>query len=583
MNTHRPAAVLTCALMLGACGQSAPVGGGSALPRPPPDAPGHVNEVPAAPAPGQSRAGLTYDVYIQVPATGDVIAFTVFEPATVEGGKKYPLLMYGHGGGDSRITDKNDVQSVYSPFNDNVGFFIEQGYGVISMDQRGHGESGGQIRLMDPDHEGRDLLAILDWAENRLGWLAYGMSVDGRDPHNLLVGGIGGSYGGAFQMLLHDIDPRRRMDALVPEATFHDIRTALFPADTVKTLWGTFLGLRLMSAGNGLDPFPRMLLTDGLLGRPPSAEQKDFLYYHSNAYFCNGVPVATNGGPGTTPLFPPQRPGKIHALFFQGMRDTLFPFNEAYGNYQCYRQGGGDVRLLSYQAGHNATPVIPDLGGDLFQPLGHMFNSRCGSLSVHDAALAFFDEHLKGIAGAADIVPKQVCLSLRVDDAVLVDEVMTGQAGREVEIPPTTLVAGLPELPVVVPLGIVAGAQGDVLGGIPRLEIDIQPLVAGTAGEPVIFAGIGHRRAPLPGLPLPSLWDLVDNQVMPIRGSGRQALDLVGIAERLRPGDELALLLYGGHDQYLLNGSVNLTQPTIMPLSISGKAWVPMLGPLPAH
>ncbi|WP_162932310.1 CocE/NonD family hydrolase [Solimonas sp. K1W22B-7] len=583
---NRPHATLVSAvlaLLLAACGHASdPVDDVTvSLPPAPPDAPDHVNVVPPPPAPGQSRDGLSYDVYIQVPATGDLIAFTVFEPATVEAGKKYPLLLHGHGGGASRVTNKNDPQSAYSPFNDNVGFFTEHGYGVISMDQRGHGESGGQIRLMDPDYEGRDLLAILDWAENRLGWLAYGRSVDGRDPHNLRVGGIGGSYGGAFQMLLHDIDPRHRMDALVPEATWHDVRDALSPAGTVKTLWGTFLGLRLGTAGNGLDPFMRSIFVDGLLGRPLSPEQDDLAYYHSNAYFCNGRPVATNGGPGTQPLYPPRRPGKIHAMFFQGMRDTLFNFNEAYRNYQCYRQGGGDVRLLSYQAGHNATPVIPDPGGDLFQPLGHMFNSRCGSLSVHDAALAFFDEHLKGIEAAASLVPTQLCLSLRVDDAVLVDEVMTGHAGREAAVPAATVVAGLPELPTVVELGIVAGDNGDVLGGIPRLEIDIEPLAGAAAGEPVIFAGIGHKRALLPNLPLPLVWDLVDNQVMPIRGSGHHEIDLVGVGERLQPGDRLALLLYGSHDQYLLSGSVNATQPAVVPLRVSGRIWLPLLGPLP--
>jgi len=579
--------ILAFAVVLTACSSSDPAGGGtSALPTAPPDAPGHVNEVPASPRSGQSREGLSYSVYIQVPATGDVMAFTVFEPAIVEGGKKYPLVLYGHGGGDQRITDKNSPQSTNSPFNDNVKLFIDQGYGVISMDQRGHGESSGDIRLMDPDYEGRDLLALLDWVEAKLDWLAYGRSVDGTDPHNLLLGGIGGSYGGGFQMLIQNIDPRHRLDAIVPEATWHDVSYSLFPGDVFKSLWGTFLSASLSRAGSGtdrnhVDPYGQDLLLTAYSGGPLSQDQRDFLRYHSNAYFCDGIPVATNGGPGTAPLIPPRRSGRINALFFQGMRDTLFNFNEAFRNYQCFRVAGGDVRLLSYQAGHNATPLVPDLGGDLYQPLAHMFDSHCGSVSVHDAALAFFDEHLKGIKGAADIVPKQVCLSLRVDDAVWVDQVTTGHAGRVAEVPASTLVAGVPDLPVVIDLGLVAGPEGDVLGGIPRLEIDLQPVTDGAPGEPVIFAGIGHQRAAYPDAPLPLVWDLVDNQVMPIRGLGRHELDLVGVAERLQPGDQIALLLYGGHDQYPVSGSVNATQPTVMPVRVSGKVWVPLLGPLP--
>jgi len=40
---------------------------------------------------------------------------------------------------------------------------------------------------------------------------------------------------------------------------------------------------------------------------------------------------------------------------------------------------------------------------------------------------------------------------------------------------------------------------------------------------------------------------LVDDQVKPIRGLGVHDIDLVGVAERLAAGDELALLFYGAH------------------------------------
>lgn len=553
-----------------------------------PDAPGHVNAVPPAPGPGESRAGLTYPVYIQVPATGDTFAFTVFEPATLEGGRKYPLLLYGHGGGDQRATDRNNPQLVYSPFNDNIKLFLDHGYGVISMDQRGHGESGGTIRLMDPDYEGRDLLALLDWAEARLDWLDYGVSVDGSDPHNLKLGAIGASYGGGFQMLIQNMDPKLRLDAIVPEATWHDLNYSTAPNGVFKSLWGTFLYGKLSTTGNNptesrLDPYAQGMFDSGISGARISGEQHDFLYYHSNAYFCGGVPVATNGGPGTAPQYPPQPSSRIHAMFFQGMRDTLFNFREAYQNYQCFKQAGGDVRLLSYQTGHNATPVIPDPGlrpvmpdpGNPNVPLD-AYDDRCGTLSVHEATLAFFDEHIKGIAGAADIIPRQVCLSLAVNDGVLVDEVTAGHAGTQKEVPSTYLVAGLPDVPMAVDLGIVAGAGGDVIGGIPRLEVDIEPAAPGAPGEPILFAGIGQMLASAPGA-----WQLVDNQISPLRGTGMHRIDMAGIAERLAPGDRIALLLYGAHDQYPYSGSINASQPAVMPVTVQGKVWVPMLGALP--
>ena len=563
--------------------------------RVPANAPGHDNNVPPSPATGESRAGQSYSIYIEVPTSGDVLAFTVFEPAEMTGGEKYPLVLYGHGGGEQRVTNASSPATANQPIN-NPQQYIENGYGVISMDQRGHGESSGTIRLLDPDFEGLALLAMLDWAEAKLDWLAYGPGVDGSDPHNLMLGAIGASYGGGFQMLIHDIDPKHRLDAIIPEATWYDVGQAIAPNGVIKSLWSLFLFGRLSFASNELgpsqvDPYAQELLTQGLLSNQFSQEQRDFLRYHSNAYFCEGAPVATNGGPNTAPLFPPQRPGKINALFMQGMRDTLFNFNETYANYDCYRKLGGDVRLHSYQFGHNATPVVPDPGArpipinpdpNEFTPPLEAYDNHCGSLSGHEAGLAFFDEHLKGIKDAAAIIPQQACLSLSYDDGVLVDEVTTGHAGTQVEIPATNVIAGIPDLPIVVDLGISAGPDGDVLAGIPRLEVDIASTAAGVPGEPILFAGIGIKAAALPGLPAPLVWDLADNQIMPMRGLGRHEIDLAGIGERLQPGDQLALLLYGGHNQYAATSSVNLSQPTLMPVTVAGTLWVPLLGPLPS-
>lgn len=588
--THQIRLVALLAVLLSACGiNGAPqtaVGEPGVVSAVAPDAPGHPpNVLHPSPATGQSRAGLTYSIYIKVPATGDTFAFTVFEPATLEGGKKYPLLLYGHGGGDQRITDKNNPQSANSPFNDNVGFFIDHGYGVISMDQRGHGESSGTIRLMDPDYEGRDLLAMLDWAEAKLDWLAYGPSADGSDPHNLVLGAIGASYGGGFQMLIHDMDPKHRLDAIVPEATWYDFSYSLFPNDVYKSSVGTALAVILNKASNGqaaghVDPFVQQGFVDAeTTGKPPSQDQLDFAHYHSSRYWCEDLPVATNGGPGTHPLLPSKRPGKINAMFWQGMRDPLFGLNEAYWNYQCYRQGGGDVRLLSYQVGHNTTfGPVEDQGEILFQPPGDSFtNNKCGGISVHDAALAFFDQYLKGIPGAADKVPKQICLSLSGADTVLVDQVMQGHAGTEKDVPATTIISGDPSPAyTAVDLGIVADAAGNVIGGFPRLEVDVEPVASGTPGDPIIFAGIGQMRAAFPGI-----WDLVDNQYTPLRGIGIHTVDMTGIAERLQPGDKLALLLYSANLQYP-NGSIYPTQPTVMPVTVQGKVWVPLLGALPA-
>ena len=534
----------------------------------PADAPGHPNIVPTAPAAGQSRAGQTYSIYITSP-TDDTVAFTVFEPTQITGGQKYPLVLEGHGFSGSRQTSASaDIKSL-----------LDNGYGVISIDQRGHGETSGTIRIMDPDVEGLNLIAILDWAEAHLGWLAYGSSTNGKDSHNLILGSMGGSYGGMYQYLIHNVDPKQRLDAMVPEIAPSDLTYSLFPNNVVKAGWDFLLFGAGNTAGSNLDrlhfdPFVLNFFQDALTTNEVNQDARDFFYYHSNAYFCGNRSVATNGGVGTAPLYAPVRPNdKVNVMLFQGFRDTLFNFNNAYQNYQCLKEQGGDVRLLTYQSGHNTLQAVPD-PGQVFQPTPLVaLDSSCGGLTIGDARLAFFNQHLKGISGAADSIPTKPCLSLTQGDAVLVDNVTTGHSGRAVDIPTTNLVAGVMEIPIPVDLGITAGNKGDVIGGIPRLEVDVASVLAGLPGEPIIFVGIGQMRASLPGV-----WDLVDNQITPLRGVGRHEVDLVGVAERLAPGDKLALLLYGGHDQYHVTGSLNIANPTIMPVSVTGKVWLPMLG-----
>lgn len=588
---QRLARAVLC-LTLAACGDSGPDGPGPL--QPPADAPGVVNVVPPLPPKGESRPGGFYDIYLSSPTDpAEVIAITVFEPATLESGQTYPLILQQHGFGGSRDKDLGSMSPTAAlGGGTDIAPFVANGYGVISIDQRGHGESGGSIRAMDPDYEGRNLVAILDWAEARLGWIKRGPDLDG-GPDNLVVGAVGGSYGGGFQMVLHAIDPRRRLDALIPQISWNDLSQALLPNGVIKIGWVQALYAVGTAAGSGLDrahfdSFATQALIDGLRSNAVSPEVHDFYRYHGLGYFCDGLPVASNGGNGTLPGLPPRRPGAVHAMFFQGMRDTLFNFNEAHRNYQCLKALGGDVRLLSYEGGHNSLLLVPDPGALVYQEVldggaGSTLSRRCGELDHAAASMAFFDQHLKGIAGAADaLIPKQICISLGADDRELVDQVIEGSAGSEFLLPPTTAVAGLMEAPAVVDLGYVAPETGAVVAGIPELDIELTP--AGglpiSSGEPILFFGLGRYRIPTgvapPPLVPPLAVDLIDNQITPVRGYGHHRLPMVGVGERLAAGDRLVLLIYGGHDQYHVTGSLNIAAPVVAPITISGRLWAPL-------
>ncbi|MGF2733710.1 alpha/beta fold hydrolase [Marinobacter sp. DUT-1] len=557
--------------------------------------------------------GRSYPVML-TSASGETIAFQVLEPiGGIDCKQGHPLVLHGHGFGGSRNTE---------------GFenYREAGFAVISIDQRGFGESTGTVRVMDPEFEGRDLIQILDWAEENLDYLQYRQEPDlPRElSPNLVVGAIGGSYGGGFQLLLHGQDPRQRLDALVPDITWHDLRYSLNPGNVIKTGWDLALvaGGETGSTGNGnggLDPIIREILAQGAtLNRFPEAGL-DFFYYHSPAYRCTGEPVSVSETPDllnyqiNPPAFDvePTPYPKVDVLLTQGMKDTLFNFNEAWRNFECLKALGGDVRLLTHQSGH----ILPVEAPDELQPADYVDPTAglleipgfqgaagqfaCGDISISDATLNWLEHHLQGkpLAGYFEGTDSEVCLSLADGQSVMVpmDEfpapdleggVLRGATVVErdvaTELPVASgyeAVATATQPPAALVLG-QAGESGATLGGIPTAtltvsdlagrstcEVELDPYAAGC--DPMVFVGLGKRAGG------ESRWQLIDDQIKPVRGlKDREVIELVGVAEALAPGDELALLIYGFHPQYPASWSRDALVPFV---NVEGTVQLPVL------
>ena len=557
-----------------------------------------ANTQPPVPASG-CRAGQIYNISIESPI-GDTVGFTVFEPAQLCAGQTYPLVLQAPGFGDQR------TQTLSAPVpsstggllvGNNLSELVAANYGVISFDQRGMGGgTSGQIRSMDPDYEGKDYLPIMDWAQAKLPWLAFGPTLDGKDPHEPIMGSIGGSYGGMYQFMLLNIDPRHRLRAIVPNITPSNLNFALYPGGAIKSIWDYFLfGDGSGLAGNGTtrsqyDPFLDQSFANGFATNSEDSYSHDFFGYHSADYFCNGLPIATNGGAGTAPQHPPttQMP-IVNAMVWIGVRDTLFNFNNGYHNYSCLQRAGGDVRLLSYQAGHNSelapgtdVGVTEDPGAILFLPSGDLDDSRCGSTLSEDVAqLAWFNQYLKGQSGAASIIPKQPCISLAEGDAITVPVVPTftsGPAEKEFDVGTITLVAGAaPDVPTTATL-YTAGANGDVELGIPHAQIYVSGVAGVALSSPIVYIGLAVKHASNP-----AVWDLVDNNVLPVRGTGYFDIDMIGGGARLQPGDQLAFVAYGSQDQYVTDGNVSLPEPAVVPVVITGKVFIPDMGPMASN
>ena len=285
--------------------------------------------------------------------------------------------------------------------------------------------------------------------------------------------------------------------------------------------------------------------------------------------------------PGMT--FPnPAAARAIPVMFLQGNRDTLFNLTDSYFNYTYFKAAGGDVRVLTTEGGH-MNPLAQQIEG----------TANCGGIVGDNAILAWFDQKLKGISSATYSAIPQVCISVTPTPAagaapknnaltgVLLSDIPVGSLGGTGAIPtmaasvPTTIVTS-PTSPVFVPIGSPIAVANAVLAGIPRIEsisVDTVTGVPPPSGTtiPVAYIGVGIKRG--------STTILVDDQVTPFamlapdtgtttdgcpallalpatahcnnRGAGNSAILLPGVGELLQNGDQLGLLLYENHVQYL--------------------------------
>ncbi len=602
------------------------------------------SQIPVAPCSVASETvvGNTYQVTLET-YDGLPLSFYVLEPTSgVECSRaalgKHPLMLHGPGYSATAAT---------SGFED----YRADGYTVISWDPRGYGGTGGTVRVMDPEFEGQYLVQILDWAESNLEYLSWhnsngdfigrpenGKSVAGGD--NLLVGAMGSSYGGGYQLLTLVSDDKKRLDAIAPDITWHDLRNSLNPGDTVKTLWdlalvglGTSSGYQslldnpVLPTEDGQDPFILETVVRGVtLNEFPRTGLDWFAYKGGFGAWCkaSGLPslpyieYTTDQAPmlsaetnyGNTPaldsekvftyggelvngrafLQEPEDTSRyfdgVKVLLTQGMIDTLFNFNEAWWNKQCLEASGADVSLYTHNTGHALPPVqAPDeLPKDVGTcPLG------VSALTGEADQKAWFDDVLK----AQDtFATRDICFALGAEDDLLylnTDEVIAPGANES----GYSTYDVVPELPVpngVTGIGNVSGNLGVsaplfnvteemILAGIPQIDLTISsPTGANeqfcdsmgdnsSGCDSITFVGVGVQ---VDGV---ANFSLVDDQILPLRGLGQHSVDLVGIAERLQPGDQVALLFFATHPQFFGSASRDLSLPTV---DISGTVNLPL-------
>ena len=509
---------------------------------------------------------------VEIPSfDGTRIKATVYQPS-LGPHETAPVIVHSHGFGFFRMARPLSLYGQFL-FTGKASLNAwKKGYWVVSFDQRGHGASEGEIHVLDESYELKDLVYLLDWIENNIPRITYRDS----DP---VIGMIGESYAGGAQLLGSGLDSR--IDAIVPVTTWNDFSKSLAPDQVPKTGWLTTLIL----TGNILNPGNmRSELNEGYRTARSGefAEHlTDFLPKRSMSNRCD-----ENNLEGS---FQP----KADALFIQGFRDVLFPVNEAVKNANCLKAHGRDVRIIATQDGH----LLPFTQFSFGMP-GHHIEEKvhCGTrqFKTIDLTLAWFDEKLKGIPGAADNIPA-VCLTHDYDTGSVFTQVPHG--GLAYEIPETRVSSGLAGL-LEMPLGLFDKISSWILprftssnniakhkrGGrfrpafVPLLHADHDAMMAGIPKatihvssnkekQPRLFVGIGIKNR------FSREIELVSDQVFPIKGEGTHEIDLPAMSTRIQKGDVVGLVVSSYSNQYRLSGSGLQTQA-----DIAGSIELPLFG-----
>jgi ABC-2 type transport system ATP-binding protein len=338
--------------------------------------------VPTAQAQGSAAANAAATAAAQTKVTHDCLAsvpdpdttekvkicYSVFRPAQASRSHRVPLLMHSHGWGGSRAKDP----AAFSRF-------LNAGYGVLSFDQRGFGESGGHAYVENPTVEGHDVRKLVRLV-SRLKWVKQ----DGKgDPR---LGATGGSYGGGYQFLAAFEELRTKgkpvFDALAPEITWYDLNQSLAPGKVVRTEWASVLSAASVPS-DALPPKVYAALAEGAAtGFWPDGTVPGTLNI-SDFFRKNGPRWHVSQG----------RKLDIPVLLGQGTTDSLFPLQQGLANWKqaLTRQARRDSIFVGYNGGHVLPAVVPrgiDVTSD-------PCSKKLAGGNFEQLSLRFFNEQLR--------------------------------------------------------------------------------------------------------------------------------------------------------------------------------------------
>lgn len=282
---------------------------------------------------------------------GTPITFYWFPAVGLASGQTAPTVLQGPGFGGQAQSNPEAGNGGPIP---GVGPLRQAGYNVLTWNPRGISPSGGEAMLDNPDFEGRDVQALIDW----VGQQPQAQLDAPGDPR---VGMTGGSYGGGIQLSTAAIDTR--LDAIVPVIAWNSLTTSLYRAATIKTAWVNVLMAGATRPGNTFSPRILKGREEARNGMTFSNDVVDFARSAGPNQYLPGI---------ETPTF-----------IIQGTVDNLFPPSEAIANYRRLQlYAGVPLKMTWYCGGH-----------------GFCLTSDGSTAVALEQTWAWLDKYLKGNAG----------------------------------------------------------------------------------------------------------------------------------------------------------------------------------------
>lgn len=469
------------------------------------------------------------DATVTNPQDGTEIGITVFRPAAAASGD-VPVLLHSHGWGGSRTTAiGGDIEKL-----------LDAGFGVVSIDQRGHGASTGEANIQDPTRETEDIKAVIDHIAT-LDWVLHDTDTLGRtvadDP---VLGSIGGSYGGAYQTMtaLDEIadEGDTRLDAIAPEISWYDLPESLAPQKVVRTAWVAAL------YAAGAPNVPRFI-HEAFVWGVASGQWPDGTLYGQTV---PGAPDIDSEFHKHSPVWFAERGIKlgIPVLLRQGTTDNLFNLNQGLKIFDkaLTRTARRQSYFVSFNGGHALPNAVPP-GSPTAAEVGGGADACSGDWL--ELRIEFFRRVFGGRSTDGLLPTRYNFTDLDSESCLRVTRARTKSfevdpLGTGAVVSPTTLGA---------PLHLEVASGPMTVAGIPRLEGKVT--AAGLDAR--AFFGLAMGTSPADAR-------VVQNNLMPLREvlpvvDADFAIELPGVAVKVPAGQSLFLTITPESDIYIGHGS----------------------------